>query len=332
MNNEACFFGFSALHSISKTVNMKTGLDLLLIGCGDIASSFYAPVLKHLQQKRLVDSVFIDDIDKQKAEEFSHRHGFTCGFCPDTADAVIVTTPYLATKEVVISLSRYGKPILMEKPPATTVKDALEMISALERHQVVHQVAFNRHHMPMTKRLLEEMGSRVPTSVHTEMHRFRRKEDTFWSTAIHDIELVSFITRAGFSSAEIIYSRKNTSFEIIYELSNGAFGSSIFLTNSGMVRETVEAICQDWCFKSSLPMYETVDENGCFESFSGNRLVSSGKGSTEEAWVENGILAQLESFVTCVMEGRKPEESLESALGSIAIMEAVKDGKRSVRL
>lgn len=309
-------------------------MNIQLIGTGDIANSFYAPSLKKLQEEGLVDEVQVYDINKEKAEAFALAHGFAHGGRFDKADAFLVTTAYTATKDVVLELAPLGLPIMMEKPPATSYENAVEMVDALEKHGVIHQVAFNRHYMPVTTRLVGEIGE-LPGGariINTTMNRFQRKETTFHTTAIHDIELVSFLAGCGFSSAHVTYNSHDTSFIISYVMKNGTMASSLFLTNSGMVRECVDVTQEDWTFHASLPMYDTVDGNGKLETYTANKLASSFSWPDGPAYMANGIYWEVKAFIGAVCDGRQPAETLESALDSIRIMEALRDRKEVVDL
>ncbi|MBP1048163.1 Gfo/Idh/MocA family oxidoreductase [Enterococcus sp. BWM-S5] len=59
-------------------------------------------------------------------------------------DAVIVVTPTVYHKEIVIAAAEAGKHILCEKPLAMDEAECLEMIAAAERNQVKLQVGFMR--------------------------------------------------------------------------------------------------------------------------------------------------------------------------------------------
>lgn len=63
-------------------------------------------------------------------------------FLQTDMDAVIICSENCRHKEMVIQAAKANKHILCEKPMATNVDDALEMINTCNRHQVILQIAF----------------------------------------------------------------------------------------------------------------------------------------------------------------------------------------------
>ena len=59
-------------------------------------------------------------------------------------DAVVVVSPTVYHKEIVVAAAQAGKHILCEKPMAMTVAECDEMIAAVERNQVKLQIGFMR--------------------------------------------------------------------------------------------------------------------------------------------------------------------------------------------
>ena len=312
-------------------------MNVLLIGSGDIANTYYSPSLCRLQQEGLVDDVFVSDIDMGKSGKLAHDYGFQVfdRKCIESVGAILITASYEAIKDIAADYSQYGIAMMMEKPPALSLSDLSRLRDIIEGRNILHQVAFNRHYMPVTVRLREELkekGLDEIISVQTVMNRYRRHETTFYTTAIHDIDLVRYLSSSRFSGVDISYSRNNNDFFIAYEMQNSSCGTSLFLTDSGMVRERADVTCQDWSFTISLPMYDTVDGCGFVRAYSGNRKVLDITMEETPPYVRNGIYGEIRSFLECVEEGKAPFESLSYASDSVAVMKAVKDRRRSILL
>ena len=311
-------------------------MNALIIGAGDIAQTFYAPSLLKLKKQGVIDNVFVSDVKKQNEAYFKLNFSFSPFEKKDMdyVDAIFVTVPYEKIGEVTQYYATFHKPMMLEKPPATDVETAYEMLDTLNKHSIKHQVAFNRHYMPMTTKLRSELKARKLRidGIQTIMNRYRRKENTFYSTAIHDIDLVKFLSPSLIENVEFLFSKKNNDCIITYEMQDGSIASSIFQTNSGMIRETVSVTCQDHTLISSLPMYETVDRTGIFSIFKDNKEVISEKGDDLPPFMLNGIYQEIESFLTDVENNTDPYESMQYALDSIRIMEAMKKKERRVKL
>jgi len=76
-------------------------------------------------------------------------------------DVVVVLTPNHLHREMVIEAAAAGKHVICEKPLAPTSQDAREMLDAVERANVVHQVGFNWRLTPAVQqaKLLVEEGT-----------------------------------------------------------------------------------------------------------------------------------------------------------------------------
>lgn len=74
-------------------------------------------------------------------------------------DAVIVATPNAHHRDNTVAAAQEGKHVLCEKPMASTLKDAKEMVRACAQNKVKLQVGFNQrflNHVRIAKRITEE--------------------------------------------------------------------------------------------------------------------------------------------------------------------------------
>ncbi|SDQ15784.1 Gfo/Idh/MocA family protein [Virgibacillus salinus] len=114
----------------------------------------YADGLMKLPNVELV-GIFDDDSDRGKevAEKYLTKHfNDQESFLAMDMDAVIICSENFRHKEMVINAAKANKHILCEKPIATTVEDAQEMINICDKNDVVLQTAFPvRFSSPMRK-------------------------------------------------------------------------------------------------------------------------------------------------------------------------------------
>ncbi|OZU88285.1 dehydrogenase [Virgibacillus indicus] len=92
-----------------------------------------------------IAGVFDDDVERgeKAAEKYNTKHfAEQSSFLAEEMDAVIICSENIRHKEMVINAAKAKKHILCEKPIATTVEDAEEMIQACEDNGVILQIAF----------------------------------------------------------------------------------------------------------------------------------------------------------------------------------------------
>jgi len=74
-------------------------------------------------------------------------------------DMIDITTPPNAHKDIAIEAAKEGKIVFCEKPLASTLKDAYEMLESIEKYKVKHAICFNYRKLPaigLAKKLIEE--------------------------------------------------------------------------------------------------------------------------------------------------------------------------------
>jgi len=124
-------------------------LRLGLIGCGTIMVGAHVPALARLTT--LARVVHVCDVRPAAAEYTAGLTG-AARWCVDDrdllddreVDAVIVATPEFLHREQVVRAVRAGKHVLCEKPIATTLEEADEMIAAARAARVRFMVGHSR--------------------------------------------------------------------------------------------------------------------------------------------------------------------------------------------
>ncbi len=104
----------------------------------------YADGLKKMPNVELV-GIFDDDSERGKkaAEKYHTKHFIDQkSFLAMDMDAVIICSENFHHKEMVLNAAKAKKHILCEKPIATTVEDAQEMINVCDEQKVILQTAF----------------------------------------------------------------------------------------------------------------------------------------------------------------------------------------------
>ena len=131
-----------------------------LVGCGKIADANHMPEMLSLGKNAEVTAMF--DTKKGKAEALAEKHKLKPKFCSSLdellksdVDAVIIATPNLYHYEQTLQCLNAGKHVLVEKPMASSVAEADEMIDLAERKGLILQVNQSLRFSALYKKLAE---------------------------------------------------------------------------------------------------------------------------------------------------------------------------------
>lgn len=118
---------------------MKVGI----ISFAHMHANGYAKALLQIENVSLA-GIYDDDLERgQKAAvEFGTVFFSNLNDLLHESDAVVVTSENVKHHQHVMAAAKAGKPILCEKPLATSVQDAEEMIKECQEHQVLLQTSF----------------------------------------------------------------------------------------------------------------------------------------------------------------------------------------------
>ena len=145
-----------------------------LVGCGAIAEQMHLPVLAGHQALKLSALV---DRSSERARKFAHGYGVehvfedAAALSRDTVDAAIIATPPFHHAPCTIDLVRKGIHVLVEKPMATNLADAEQMVAEADRAGVVLSVGFFRRLYPsirLMKSLLDSGWAGKPLRFRVE--------------------------------------------------------------------------------------------------------------------------------------------------------------------
>lgn len=129
-----------------------------IIGAGEIAQNFHLPILKNINNVKLLA---IADRVKSNAKIIAEKFDikFICNDIDDMLaieilDAVIICTPNTLHKEMALKAIKAGKAVFIEKPLAPSYEEALEIHNASIEHNVKVMVGMN-HRFRYDARMLK---------------------------------------------------------------------------------------------------------------------------------------------------------------------------------
>jgi len=319
---------------------------LCQIGCGEHARVAHGPSqARCARERRDLTLAGCCDVDRERAEafrrEFGHAHAFTDAQAmleAERPDAVVVVVPIERTAGVGALVLERGIPLLLEKPPGTTVTEVDGLIAASERdgRPVPHQVAFNRRFAP----LLREMRRRIETGppvqhLHYEMTRVDRRDPDFSTTAIHGIDAVRYLAGADYAQARFRYREMPelgpgvADIFVDAVMTTGATAHLAFCPVAGVLVERATAQAQGQTLFAHVPMWGGPDSPGRLWHFQGGTLAADVKGDEmgdgPALFELGGFYAETAAFLDALARGRLPSPGLRESRQSVEMAQRVRE-------
>ena len=136
-----------------------------VISTGRHAENKIAPAINAAPHANLVA---VYSRDQQRADAFAERHGALAAYDSiesvlqdSRVDAVFIVSPNALHASQTIQAARAGKHVLIEKPMATRIADAIAMIQACRQHEVTLGVGFHLRTHPAHLTILQALQQRA---------------------------------------------------------------------------------------------------------------------------------------------------------------------------
>ncbi len=132
---------------------------------------------KNLSRDERVELIAMEDIAQDKVDKAAAEYNCTACTSLDEIlalepDAVYVTTPNALHTEPVLAALERGIHVFSEKPMATSLKEANQILGAVERSGLIYQIGFNRRFAPAYKFARQQIARGfVPLSANIKMNR-----------------------------------------------------------------------------------------------------------------------------------------------------------------
>ena len=313
-----------------------------LIGCGHIAATAHIPALLQVREQEEIEPVACCDLSEARALAARSQGGFAAAYADwermlarERPDAVLLALPFQVAMPVATAILTRGIPLLMEKPPGNDADETEQIARVAARSGTLHQVAFNRHHMPLIDMLQEDIADARQSIRHIDyrMYRVNRTENHFHTTAIHGIGLVGFLARAPYSRVELAYGAARAEnggggdISMLGTFANGTTAQLSFCPMAGHVVEALSVITTGATYDVDLPVWSADGARGEIVKFEAGCEVFRRPGpavAPEGQFVHsNGFVGQLAHFVRDVRAGRQPRDHIDTALSPMAVMDAM---------
>lgn len=257
-------------------------------------------------------------------------------------DAVVVVTPTIYHKELVVAAAKAGKHVLCEKPMAMNVDECDEMITGCSQAGVQLQIAFMRRFDESfleAKRQIEEGAigevvlvkslTRGPSKPQPWMYDLRQSNGPLAEVNSHDIDTLRWFTGAEFASVYAIGGNYRSqeiqgSYPDFYDnvvlagtFTNGAQGmidGALFVQYGYDAR--VEVLGTEGTIFIGQTHGQTIVTAGRGQQLS-RPFVSSWKSLYRDAY-----LAEASHFIMSIIEGRAPRVTGQDGKMAVAVVNA----------
>ncbi len=222
-------------------------------------------------------------------------------------DAVIIVVPTFLHKEIALKCCERGIDIFIEKPAASTVQDAKDILKAVEASGVKSCVGHVERFNPVVNALQNELqGKEIFSVAVTRVGPFPPRiadVGVLTDLSVHDIDLIRFITDKEIIDQAIFKSRKihnhhEDNAVLSFELTDSVIANIMTNWLTPFKKRKIEVACQDSYFEADL-IAQSLTEYSSF--------------STNNSYVVRGchikkdepLIKELEAFVQYLKTGER---------------------------
>jgi predicted dehydrogenase len=329
-------------------MNRAASLRVGVVGCGYWGSN-YVRILSSLN----IGEVVAIDANRAilAATAAAYPSARTC-LDLETAlsdvDALIISSPPRTHSELAAIALHKGKHVLLEKPMALSVAEALSVIGAAKNAKSVlmvgHTFEFNAAVRELKQRLAGgELGKITRINSARLKGPYRSDVSVVWDMVPHDISIMNYLLDSVPSTATA-WASSNASTGIVdmayIKLDYLELGVTGYIHSSWSgfkkVREVTvvgskKVAVHDDTMKKRLHLFERVDAD-----FPG-QLLSYGSAPIESPSIkfEEPLFVQVKHFLQCIENGKPPQTDGVNGLSVVAALEAIDESivtGRAVRI
>jgi predicted dehydrogenase len=197
-------------------------------------------------------------------------------------------------------------------------------------------VGFNRRWAPCTRRALDWAEKHGPFEyVYARMLRPDRMDEEFaFGTGIHLLDCVRAVAEEAIGKLEAARTRRVRSrsgvfnFHVELEFESGVKGRCDILPACGMLDETYTLFGAKKAIVFTLPWRAgPVDIDGAAQLLEGAAPKESESYPIDPQFISSGFYHEAVEFIAALKEGRRPSPSAEESVDSVALAEAVQQGR-----
>lgn len=318
---------------------------ICLIGCGGMVANLHGPAYKkyallHPDTKLAACC----DMDEQKAVFIKQEFGFSRHYTDmytmlnkENPDVVCLIVPVNLTARLSVAIMEKGFPLILEKPPGVNCEETKWLVDTAERYRTKTCVAFNRRYMPLVREFRKALSESIDRgelqNISCDFFRINRREPDFYTTAIHGIDLIRYISGSDYSHIRFRYKElpdmgKNVA-NIFMDctLKSGVTAQLSFCPVTGMINECLSASDNIRTYQLSIPTAGSFGLPGKLVCVENNKIITeiSGLDLTEskEFFEIGGFYDENASFFNAIRNGRIHSGDIKSAFQSVEVAECI---------
>lgn len=321
-----------------------------VIGCGAISERKHLP---HFAECSNGEVVAVADIGEERAREIAAKFGVKDYYSDwkevlrrDDIEAVSIATPNFLHGEMAVTAAKAGKHVLVEKPIATSLKAAGEMIEAAKENKVILMVQQTQRFSPRVQKVEELIEEGIIGRINTVRGRIGNPGPENWSPAgkwffkrkeafggaladvgIHVIDLIRWIIKKEIKEVSAFLGTLEKKIEVEDN------GICLFRFEDGCLG-VLEA---SWTTKPGMAQVALYGEKGSMtvNLWGENPLtvnLSSGKKLAPEIPPESRYGTPFQYFLDCIEKGEEPFISGEEGKKSLEVILAAYESGAARRI
>lgn len=323
-------------------------LNLGVIGCGFIAERAHIPNAINLPESRLVG---VSDINVDKLKSVQKKFDVRGDWCyvdytalinRKDIDAIIIATPAHTHAKIALDAIECGKHVFVEKPLAATAMEAQSIVEAAGRKDVKVMVGFEHRFCSnhrISKRYIREgkIGTPFYGEAHCEPLEIKPEEGILLDYGVHLIDLLCYyFSGSKVSEVGAMFHRTSpktdmeTEVSLILRFDNGIVGRiGAFwmenITSWSAVDRYVKILGDKGKLVTQLtgPQITLYSEGSFLSRLRGPHTIMPRRVANEYLpLTETAYRTELEDFLKCIINDKKPEVDAEWGLMVQKIVDA----------
>ncbi|MBV8522175.1 MAG: Gfo/Idh/MocA family oxidoreductase [Acetobacteraceae bacterium] len=332
-----------AARLVSELAQQDSGLDLAIVGCGYWGA-------KHVRVLSTANGVrTITLIEPNIALIRKLRRAFPAATICDGleealahVDAVVIATPPQSHAELALTALRAGKHVLVEKPLATSLRQAQLVVEQARRSSAVLMVGHTFQFNPALRELRRRMRAGELGQIHyahcarLNLGLYRSDVNVIWDLAPHDISILNFLLNStpaavGAWGASLTFGGVEDVAHIRLEYEDPSVTGYVHLswlhprkTRTVTVVGSKKMAVYDDLAEEPLRIFDRgVDHEDYAPLHERPPLYRFGDIVAPHIRGDEPLAIQDQHFIDCILEKTQPESTGEQALGIIAALEAI---------
>jgi predicted dehydrogenase len=320
-----------------------------VIGCG-----YWGPqIIRNLHEMPSAKVVAVADTKPERLD-FVRRHypevelfGSHTQLLEADVDAVVISTPIHTHHRVAMDAIGAGKHIMVEKPLAASVSEAVELINLAQARNRLVMVGHTFLYNPAVQELRRLVGDGELGRIYyvdaarLNLGLFQRRANVIWDLAPHDISILMYVLRM---TPVAVSARGSTCvqddvhdvayLELLFESGVSAHIHVSWLDPAKVRRITVVgdrkmAVYNDVSLVEKIRVYDTGVESPITNNF-GEFQLSYRHGQVTIPYIawQEPLRLECEHFVECVRTGADPRTDGLQGLAVVSVLEAASDSLR----